>query len=230
MSLLLTSILIIALVIIFYFIILVFTVLFRLTGLTEEKAKFQVISLLTNCGFTTSESEIITSNKTRRKLARITMLCGYSFFVIFVSLIVNLFFSFSENNLLKSFIICFSFLIVLIMLFLLSRNASMRKHITHTIEKIIKHKHQEKVNRLVLIDIYDEMVIAEIDLKIIPENLIKMDLSEANINENYNILILFLKRGNIERIPLKEDVLTVGDKIILFGPLDKIKKCFTAKL
>ena len=39
----------------------VFSVLFRISGLTKVKAKFQVISLLTNSGFTTSESEIVVS-------------------------------------------------------------------------------------------------------------------------------------------------------------------------
>ena len=33
-----------------------FTVFFRLIGLPEEKARFQVVSLLTGCGFTTHES------------------------------------------------------------------------------------------------------------------------------------------------------------------------------
>lgn len=55
----------------------IFTVLFRLTGLTEDKAKFQVTSMLTNSGFTTSDSELITSSRVRRKLARITMISGY---------------------------------------------------------------------------------------------------------------------------------------------------------
>ena len=59
----------------------VFTVLFRLTGLTREKARFQVISMLTNSGYTTSESELITQSKVRRRLARLTMLFGYSFTV-----------------------------------------------------------------------------------------------------------------------------------------------------
>ena len=43
-----------------------FTMLFRFTGLPEEKARFQVISLLTSSGFTTRESEMIISTKSRR--------------------------------------------------------------------------------------------------------------------------------------------------------------------
>ena len=36
-----------------------FAMLFRFTGLPDEKARFQVISLLTGCGFTTHESELL---------------------------------------------------------------------------------------------------------------------------------------------------------------------------
>ena len=47
-----------------------FTILFRFTGLPDERARFQVISLLTGCGYTTRESETILSNRRRRRLAR----------------------------------------------------------------------------------------------------------------------------------------------------------------
>ena len=59
-----------------------FTFIFRLTGLPVEKARFQVISLLTGTGFTTRESEIILSSRLRRRLARITMLFVYVFNVL----------------------------------------------------------------------------------------------------------------------------------------------------
>ena len=56
-----------------------FTVMFRLTGMNTEKARFQVISMLTNSGFTTNESELILKDPLRRKLALLTMLFGYAF-------------------------------------------------------------------------------------------------------------------------------------------------------
>ena len=70
-----------------------FTFFFRLTGLPAEKARFQVISLLTGTGFTTRESEIIMASRLRRRLARITMLFGYVFNVTIVSALVNVFLS-----------------------------------------------------------------------------------------------------------------------------------------
>lgn len=76
----------------------IFTVLFRLTGLTEEKAKFQVISMLTNSGYTTQESEVIATSKIRRKLAQITMVFGYAFTVTIVSSVVNIFLALKKTQ------------------------------------------------------------------------------------------------------------------------------------
>ena len=83
-----------AILILLYWIISeVFTVLFRLIGLPEEKARFQVVSMLTGAGFTTHESEMILSTRSRRRLGRVTMLFGFVFNVTIVSAFVNFFVS-----------------------------------------------------------------------------------------------------------------------------------------
>ena len=83
-----------SLIILIYWVITeLFTILFRFTGLPDERARFQVISLLTGCGYTTRESEMFLSNRRRRRLARITMLFGYVFNITIVSAFVNVFLS-----------------------------------------------------------------------------------------------------------------------------------------
>ena len=83
-----------ALIILIYWIISeLFAMLFRFTGLPDEKARFQVISLLTGCGFTTRESEMIISTRSRRRLARVTMLFGYVFNITIVTAFINVFMS-----------------------------------------------------------------------------------------------------------------------------------------
>ena len=80
-------------ILVYWIITELFTILFRFTGLPEEKARFQVISLLTGCGYTTRESEMVLSNKHRRRLARYTMLFGYVFNITVVSAFINVFLS-----------------------------------------------------------------------------------------------------------------------------------------
>ena len=98
MNLEIAVILILSFIMVYLFLIKIFTVLFRITGLTNEKAKFQAISLLTSCGFTTSESEIIANDKARRKIAVVAMIIGYAFSVIIVSLVLNLLFNLDLNK------------------------------------------------------------------------------------------------------------------------------------
>ena len=58
-----SALILFSLIILIYLIITeLFTILFRFTGLPDERARFQVISLLTGCGFTTKESELFLSN------------------------------------------------------------------------------------------------------------------------------------------------------------------------
>ena len=68
----------------------IFTILFRLTGLPEKKARFQAVSLLTTSGFTTGESELIMKVTLRRKIARAAMILGYTFSAAFISVLVSL--------------------------------------------------------------------------------------------------------------------------------------------
>ena len=77
-------------IVIFLIIIEVITVLFKLTGLSEEKARFQVISLLTGSGFTTRESELITQHPSRRRLAQLLMITGYVGFLTGISFLVDI--------------------------------------------------------------------------------------------------------------------------------------------
>lgn len=85
--------LIITVIVIYYILFQFYTVMFRITGITKDKSSFQAVSLLTNAWYTTSESEIITGDKTRRSIAKAAMLTGYFFSVVIVSLFINLFLS-----------------------------------------------------------------------------------------------------------------------------------------
>ncbi|MCR4697883.1 MAG: potassium transporter TrkA, partial [Bacilli bacterium] len=58
------AILIMVIILLIYLaLIKIYMTLFRMTGLSRQKARFQVVSLITGVGFTTSESEIITFDK-----------------------------------------------------------------------------------------------------------------------------------------------------------------------
>ena len=81
MTIELAIILVLAFILIYVFMIKIYSILFRLTGLTKNKSSFQAISLLTNTGFTTNEAEVIATSATRRKIANSAMISGHIFSV-----------------------------------------------------------------------------------------------------------------------------------------------------
>ena len=89
MSIWLAISLIFAVAAIYMFMIEIFSVAFKLTGLATNKLKFQVASLFTGAGFTTAESELITNNDRRRRIAVTCMYTGHIFSVVIMGLIIN---------------------------------------------------------------------------------------------------------------------------------------------
>ena len=93
--------LVLAVVSIYLFTIEAFSVAFKLTGLSSSKIRFQVASLFTGSGFTTTESEIIVNDKKRRRIAITCMYVGHVFSVVFMGLLTNVLISIatlSYNN------------------------------------------------------------------------------------------------------------------------------------
>lgn len=206
----------------------IFTVLFRLTGLTEEKAKFQVTSMLTNSGFTTSESEIITSSKVRSKLARMTMIFGYAFTVTIVSSLVNFIIAMNNSEIRNIWPASLAVLSILIFVRIVKKHPIIKSKFDHLIEilgnKCIFGKFS---NVIVVLDSYDENVLAEIIITNVPEKLKNITIGESDLNNNYNINIMLLKREYDYMRPITTNtILQEGDTIVVFGDYKNIRQLF----
>lgn len=209
-------------------IIEIFTVLFRLTGLTEEKARMQVISMLTNSGFTTAESEIIMTAKKRRKLARITMMFGYCITVIIVSLLVNFFLALNQTELKNISILSIIFGVCVIIIFIIARLQVVKRWFDHCIERIANRiMFGKNSNTTVIIDTYGASVMAEIMITNLPHQFQNTPLAKTNLKEHYHIQILLIKRGGA---PLEhingETILQKGDILVVFGPNKFVRELF----
>ena len=79
------------LVIVYEILVALFASLYELTGLTKDEARFQVTSLLTGTGFTTSESEKMLATKKRKRVTRDIMIISYIFNITIISTLVALF-------------------------------------------------------------------------------------------------------------------------------------------
>ena len=206
----------------------IITIFFRLTGLTEEKARFQVISLLTNSGFTTRESESIVSSRIRRRLARATMLFGYAFTVTIVSTTVNFFMTLGSGQL-KALVIWIPVLLGILVLFhLLRRSVYLKTKFDGWIEGIgSRLMFGKDANPIVLLEDYGNMVVAHIYLQKVPQILRDVPLRESAIMARHNIMVMTVKNRSGEAKQATADtVLKPNDIIMVMGRRKDIQEVF----
>lgn len=226
-------------IVILFFIILyvrlldIFTVLFRLTGLTTEKARFQVISLFTNAGFTTRESEIIVSNPKRRNIAKAAMITGHVFSAIIVSLIVMIITSIAvaQEFLIEQLYIVLIAFGVFLVIFIFMKIPAVFRFNQRLLEKIaIKSmRRKDHQNVLTLLDDYGKASIMEVMINVMPPALKDKTILESNLRANYNIILLLVKRKNKVLDVTADTILQTDDLVVLFGPEQNIKDLFILK-
>ena len=231
---LVTSILAISIAVVLYMALIeFFTALFRITGLTKEKARFQVISMITCAGFTTSESEIITTNRGRRRLAITCMITGTLFNVVIISLIINLLSTISNAEILKEQIIMIAVILGVLLFIIIFVNIPFISKRIQKISDFFARKIMLKkkgANILTMLDSYDKDAIAEIYINNIPDILKNKTLMESNFKSQYNINLLILKRGDRTIDVTRDTVIQNKDRIIVFGNKQTIKDLFSYKL
>ena len=227
------ALLLFSFIILLYWVITeLFTFFFRLTGLPAEKARFQVISLLTGTGFTTRESEMILSSRRRRRLARITMLFGYVFNITIVSAFINVFLSMKVVQVGTHI---FGFLIPLgtvALIFICMRVPKIHAWVDHFLrqqaDRIFNRK--ETFNAVMLVDNISSESIAQVTLRHIPEEYRGVSLAGTQLRAETGILVMLVERKGGKPVPAgAETVFETGDKLTVFGNYKTICKAFHAR-
>ena len=218
-------------ILIYWIIAELFTMLFRFTGLPDERARFQVVSLLTGCGFTTRESEMILSSRARRRLARITMLFGYVFNITIVSAFVNVFLSLKLVQAEHTFAAMLIPLAAVLGVFALGRIRQVRAQVDRLIEKLLgKLLRRDSENTVLLIDYIGADSIALVTLNRVPEALEGVPLRDTGLKGEENILVMLLERGGQKAAAAGADtVFLPGDKLTVFGRYSAVCRAFEAK-
>ncbi|MFH1678054.1 MAG: TrkA C-terminal domain-containing protein [Candidatus Omnitrophota bacterium] len=232
---------------ILFFIILIvsFTVVrigaiaFELTGLEWSLAKFQALSCFTGTGFTTKESELITSNMQRRRIASTLIVLGHAGLVTLIATFANslrtdiiiprlripFLHSIIPSNL-SPWINLTIIATVVYLIYKIFTNTSLSRILTHAIRShIIKKEIIKAVT-------FEELVIAtggfgvsKIEIcknsPILDKSLLDSDLKK------FGILVLAVERGEeIIPNPSADTKFFLGDRLICFGKLEDIRKEF----
>ena len=221
-----------ALIILGYWVISeLFALLFRFTGLPDEKARFQVTSLLTGCGFTTRESELLLSNASRRRLARLTMLFGYVFNLTIVSAFINVFFSLKISELAADLISSLIPLLAILFIVACMRVPRVRAWGDRIIEKLAGFIiHRDTANTILLMDYIGEESIAQVTLNEVPEELAGKTLAESGLKTEQGILVMLVEASGRKAEPAgASTVFQPGDKLTVFGDYGAISRVFHAR-
>ena len=227
------ALLLFSFIILLYWVITeLFTFFFRLTGLPAERARFQVISLLTGTGFTTRESEIIMGSRRRRRLARITMLFGYVFNVTIVSAFINVFLSMKLVQVGDQFAGFLIPLSTVALIFVFMRVPKIHAWGDHLLRRFADRifDRTESFNAVMLVDNISSASIVQVTLRHIPEEYRGLSLAETRLRPETGILVMLIEHpGGKATAPQAETVFEVGDKLTLFGDYQTICKAFHAR-
>lgn len=231
MSIWLALSLILGVVSIYMLMIEVFSVAFKLTGLATNKIKFQVASLFTGAGFTTGESELITNDDRRRKIAVMCMYSGHIFSVVIMGLIINVFISiWAESNngqvtFKEWYFIIFYVALGIFLLVSFLKIPPINKRFQKLLENIAINT-RRKSNIITVLDYYGRSAVVEVVLNKIPDFANEVSLNDMELTKKYAMILLTIRRGNRRVAVSKDTMLAKGDVIVAYGHINDIKEAF----
>jgi hypothetical protein len=209
---------------IMWLVIEIAVVLFAATGLKKPIARYQVISMLTATGFTTDESSLIIDHPIRRRISAAVILFGYFSLAVMISSIASVLSNDLRINLLVLVIaVCFA-----IWLFL--KNKIISAYLTNKFEHEMDEEYDlEDWPLKTALSLKENDMVAEIEIRENSEY--ANQACERLILRGDDLHLLFIKRGNIIlRKSLLEEKLQLGDRIMIFGDKETIKKKFAGML
>lgn len=212
-----------------YFIIIglvieVSVTLFKLTGLENTVARFQVISMLTGTGFTTDESNSIIDHPVRRKISMFLILFGVFSLAVIISSISTML---SDDLRIKELSIIMAILMLIIIIvklpFIYNRLSNKMHSEMHNHYNLWEHPIKE------VLFLEDDDVVMKLDINKDSE-LINQNAGEV-ISRGIDINILFIKSGEAKiRKKLSKHELKLGDKLFLYGNKKEIEENFSKEI
>lgn len=223
---LLAALIVFNLIIIIYQIVIeVFSAIFSIEGIQIDKAKFQIISILTGTGFTTAESELMLATKRRRKLTQTMILFSYIFNVTILSTIINIFISTANTSLTEVIVGIILTIVNFTILIIFNKSGKIRNIFDNFVKLVTIKFRKNKGNSISIYDVYGEKIIAEVNIRGLNKKI--QDKMTKDIIKEYGIQIMAIKRGeqlftNVEKFKIKRN-----DILIVFGTQKNIKRLFS---
>jgi hypothetical protein len=202
-----------------------FAIALKMTGLDIEKARFQILSIITGIGFTTKESELIIQHPVRRRIAKVIMIVHFaataSLVTILYKFLTEISNSFSHG---KWIYIIIGLSIMTIVLFI-SRSKRVLGFMDNILEfrilKSMKRNKKRSVEEVIKLDENSgvmEVIISE------KSELVGKELKDAELKKNFIQVLNIERPEGMIQFPSKNDVFEVGDRVVVYGKMQNIRK------
>ncbi|TWT27415.1 TrkA C-terminal domain-containing protein [Planomicrobium sp. CPCC 101110] len=205
---------------IMWLVIEIATMLFVATGLKKQIARYQVISMLTATGFTTDEASLIIDHPIRRRISAGVILFGYFSLAVMISSIATIL----SNDLQINWML--AGIGSLFVVFLALRSKWVHGFLADKFEHEMDEEYDlEDWPLKTALSLEEQDMVA---LVYIQEDSKYVGLpSEELIRKDADLHLLFIRRGDvILRKSIFDVELQAGDKVMIFGEKDHIKKEF----
>ncbi|MDD3345007.1 MAG: hypothetical protein PHO34_01020 [Candidatus Omnitrophica bacterium] len=219
-----------------FIIVKIGALVFHLTGLPWPLATFQALSCFTGTGFTTRESELITNNPQRRKIASVLIILGHAGLVTLIATFANslrtdlvtIYRIPFVNSIVPSYWVPWVNLIIIILGIYVIYRVVVNSRLAVKLTAILK---EYLVRKQVIQPVFFEELIGVSGgygvsrIEICP----KSPVSNKSIGETgllkSNIFVLALERGGeITPNPPADIKIIPGDSFVCFGKLTDIRK------
>lgn len=212
-------------------------VAFELTGLDWSMASFQSLSCFSGTGFTTRESELITGNPQRRRIASTLIILGHAGFVTLIATLANSLRPelFASDYMISLFNSAFPTSVqpwvklgVVILAIIASYRIASYSKLDKKLTNILRSRFIK--NELVKRVTFEELVVAtggygisqiEVcqDSQVLDKTLMNSELRDADVT-----VLAIQREGDIIPNPPARTKIALGDKLICFGKLENIRK------
>lgn len=209
-------------IVISFLIVRVGAVALELTGMPRRKARFQALSAFTGTGFTTRESEMIVNYPQRRKIITILMVLGNAGIVSVVATFV--WSMVSLRGVLRPSLNFVGIMIFVAAFFWLVSREKIRRALTDRIrQKLIARMDLERVSVEEILHQAQGYGVAIVRISE-SSKLVGSTLADSGLRDQ-GITVLSIERDGIPiPIPLAQEEIRVGDRIVCYGLLSNVRK------
>jgi len=204
------------------------SVALKVTGLSEELARFQALSAFTGAGFTTQESESVVQHPVRRRIIAVLLRLGSAGVISAVATLVLSFVQVQNRQeaLHRVLLLCGA----LLLLWLAARS----RHIDRWTSRLI----ERAMRRWTRLNVHDYASLLELDRGYgITEIVVEADdwlagktLAELQLNrEGVNVIGLRRQEGAYVGCPTGRTTVHEGDTLLLYGRMDAFDELNTRR-